>query len=205
MGRQKEEKKEAILNAAFEIFKKYGLKKATLDDIAREAGMANTSLYYYFSNKDDLFQALIRRECESMLEQEKKAIAEAHNPKDKFSASWTTFRSMLEYHFDSLSTNEFKNLRESIWEAHEFVNKYQNEHEQLIKQVLQAGIEQSVFKKCDVGLVATSVSACRKGLFQEFIESEMPIDRMSKVMDSLLDLILHGLENTRVGRVGTEE
>jgi AcrR family transcriptional regulator len=193
VGPKKAQKKEAILDAALEVFKKFGLKKATLDDIAQQAGMANTSLYYYFSNKDDLFKAVLCKECESMLEQEKNAIAAVDNPKDKLAAIWTNFKKSLVYHFDSLSANEFQNLRESIWEAKEFVNKYQNEHEQLVKDLLQDGIDQSVFESCDVGLAAAAITACRKGLFQDFIESQMPIERMLKVMDSLFNMLMHGL------------
>ncbi len=50
----KEEKKNTILKAASDVLMEVGLHKTTLDDIGKRAGMAKTSLYYYFKDKKDL-------------------------------------------------------------------------------------------------------------------------------------------------------
>lgn len=50
-----EEKKSRILNAAFEVFGKYGYHKASINDIAKRAGISKASLFYYFENKESLY------------------------------------------------------------------------------------------------------------------------------------------------------
>ncbi|HVZ96584.1 MAG TPA: TetR/AcrR family transcriptional regulator [Chitinophagaceae bacterium] len=63
----KENKKSAILEAALKVFAHNGFEGATIDKIAREAGMAKGLLYTYYSGKDELLKALIRFGMEKAL------------------------------------------------------------------------------------------------------------------------------------------
>jgi AcrR family transcriptional regulator len=58
---------DAILSAAQRLFAHYGFAKVSMDDIARDVGMAKASLYYYFATKEDLFRAVIGREQEEFV------------------------------------------------------------------------------------------------------------------------------------------
>jgi AcrR family transcriptional regulator len=49
---------EKILNAALAVFARYGFKRASMEDIAREAGMSRPALYLVFANKGAIFSAL---------------------------------------------------------------------------------------------------------------------------------------------------
>jgi AcrR family transcriptional regulator len=55
------DKQDLILNAAFHTFAAYGFRRATMDDIARGAGMSRTALYLHFKNKEDIFRSLTVR------------------------------------------------------------------------------------------------------------------------------------------------
>ncbi|MCK4357400.1 MAG: helix-turn-helix transcriptional regulator, partial [Candidatus Cloacimonetes bacterium] len=46
------DKKEQILKVAGNIFAKFGLKKTTMDEIAKLARMGKSTLYYYFKSKE---------------------------------------------------------------------------------------------------------------------------------------------------------
>ena len=48
-------KKKIIIDAAYEVFKKYGYEKTSVNDIAKEANMGKGSIYYYFESKEDIF------------------------------------------------------------------------------------------------------------------------------------------------------
>ena len=54
------ERKEAIVEAAFPVNSRYGLKRVTKNEIAEEAGVARQTLYNLFANKDDFLRATIR-------------------------------------------------------------------------------------------------------------------------------------------------
>ncbi len=54
------ERRETIVRAAVAVFSRYGVKRATMNDIAGEAGVARQTLYNLFADKDDLLRAAIR-------------------------------------------------------------------------------------------------------------------------------------------------
>lgn len=61
----------AIIDAATEEFATLGLGGARIDAIAARAGINKRMLYYYFGNKDDLFQAVLERSYDSIRSAEK--------------------------------------------------------------------------------------------------------------------------------------
>lgn len=66
--RIQEENEERILDAALEIFSTYGLRGATVDQIAELAGMTKPNLLYYFRRKDDIYLAILSRTLELWLQ-----------------------------------------------------------------------------------------------------------------------------------------
>ncbi|HXH60758.1 MAG TPA: TetR/AcrR family transcriptional regulator [Fimbriimonadaceae bacterium] len=52
---------DAILDAADRVIGRHGLRKATMDDVAAEAGVSRRTVYDYFANKQDLALASIDR------------------------------------------------------------------------------------------------------------------------------------------------
>lgn len=58
-ARDRDPKAAAILEAAFQTFFQYGVKRATMDDIARAAGMSRPALYLVYKNKADIFRACV--------------------------------------------------------------------------------------------------------------------------------------------------
>lgn len=56
---QTADRRNQIIEAAFQVFSRKGFKGATNREIAAEAGITPGLLYWYFQNKEDLFQAVI--------------------------------------------------------------------------------------------------------------------------------------------------
>ncbi len=52
---------EQIADAALRRFGRYGFKRSSMEDIAREAGLAKATIYLHFKGKDDVFRAMIER------------------------------------------------------------------------------------------------------------------------------------------------
>ncbi|WP_139652600.1 TetR/AcrR family transcriptional regulator [Raoultibacter phocaeensis] len=50
-----EAKRNAIVNAGFRVFARYGYKKASTDEIAREAGISKALLFHYFGSKREYY------------------------------------------------------------------------------------------------------------------------------------------------------
>jgi len=63
--------RERILEVAKEAFTRYGVN-ASLDDIAREAGVGPGTLYRHFPTRDDLIEAVYRTEVEKLAAAERR-------------------------------------------------------------------------------------------------------------------------------------
>jgi TetR/AcrR family acrAB operon transcriptional repressor len=53
--------REALLDAAEEVFLEKGVARTSLEQIARHADMTRGAIYWHFRNKADLFQAMLQR------------------------------------------------------------------------------------------------------------------------------------------------
>ena len=73
---EEERKANEVLDAALKVFSASGYHNATVDDIAREAGISKGACYQHFSSKEEIFIATLDRTLESILEQ---AEAEARD------------------------------------------------------------------------------------------------------------------------------
>ena len=60
-------KAESILAAAKRTFLHSGFEAVSMDTIAREAGVSKATVYAHFAGKEELFGAVIGRECERYL------------------------------------------------------------------------------------------------------------------------------------------
>jgi len=56
-------KRRQIVEGARTIFLQHGFDAASMNDIARAAGVSKGTLYVYFDNKEQLFAAIVREEC----------------------------------------------------------------------------------------------------------------------------------------------
>ncbi|MEP5151820.1 TetR family transcriptional regulator C-terminal domain-containing protein [Planktotalea sp.] len=57
-----------ILDAALNVFSTHGYRGATLDQIAREAGLSKPNILYYFSGKEEIHVTLLNRMMETWLD-----------------------------------------------------------------------------------------------------------------------------------------
>lgn len=57
-------KRDAILDAACALFLEQGYAAASMDAVAARAGVSKATIYAHFTDKDDLFGAVIRMRCE---------------------------------------------------------------------------------------------------------------------------------------------
>ena len=66
-----------ILDAASSLILRWGYNKTTIDDVARQAGVAKGTIYLHWNTREELFAALIHRE---RLARERPARAHRRRP-----------------------------------------------------------------------------------------------------------------------------
>ena len=61
-------KREAIIAAAMTLFVEAGYATASMEEIARRAGVAKQTLYNHFGSKQVLFQAIVEQICDELMD-----------------------------------------------------------------------------------------------------------------------------------------
>ncbi|HRC77763.1 MAG TPA: helix-turn-helix domain-containing protein, partial [Kouleothrix sp.] len=59
---RRHERAQRILDAAAALILRWGYNKTTIDDIARQAGVAKGTIYLHWNTREELFGALMLRE-----------------------------------------------------------------------------------------------------------------------------------------------
>lgn len=72
---EKSQRRDEIMAAAKDVFARKGFHATTIADIAKEAGLAYGSVYWYFDSKDDLFHALMAVEEQALRAHVSSALA----------------------------------------------------------------------------------------------------------------------------------
>ncbi|MFC4061764.1 TetR/AcrR family transcriptional regulator [Planomonospora corallina] len=78
------ERAHRILDAAAELILRWGYDKTTVDDVARQAGVAKGTIYLHWKTREALFTALLRRERVRMLAEVRRGTPAT--PHDLFAA-----------------------------------------------------------------------------------------------------------------------
>jgi AcrR family transcriptional regulator len=188
---KKDLNREAILQIAQDIFSKYGYKKTTLDDIANAVRKGKSSLYYYFSSKEDLFQAVIAKEVEILKEALEKVVFRSLDPEEKLReyilTKLTIFRDLANLY------NALENDVTAIGFIEEIKEKNVKDEIRMIKRILIEGVRRFKFQIDDLNLTALGISMAIKGL-------EMPLSAGSHhnhdielAVDNMVRIICYGI------------
>lgn len=114
----KKQKKDALLNAAFDIFTNIGINKTSISEIVEKAGVAKGTFYLYFADKYDLRNKLIAHKANKIFEKAENALKEsdAKNFEDRMIFfidnildQLTENKSLLNFISKNLSWGIFKN------------------------------------------------------------------------------------------------
>jgi AcrR family transcriptional regulator len=73
-------KREAIFEAALDLFGRYGYRRTSIDDIARKAGVAKGTVYLYVENKEALFRTLSQTMLDGVLASARAAASARTTP-----------------------------------------------------------------------------------------------------------------------------
>ncbi|MCO4776884.1 MULTISPECIES: TetR/AcrR family transcriptional regulator [Lentibacter] len=180
-------KYEDVLGGAREIFLRDGFEGASVDDIARAAGVSKATLYSYFSDKRELFREVTRVECERMAETTLARIDFNAPPREVFT---TAAHSLTRFLLSNFSLQMF---RTCVAEAARFPELgqafYQNGPEMGRARMvvyLKLAIERGQLHDVDPDMIAEQFSElCRARLWSRAIFgvqtsfSEVEIDEVA--------------------------
>jgi TetR/AcrR family fatty acid metabolism transcriptional regulator len=114
------DKRDRILTAAERIFARHGFFAAKVSDVAKEAGVADGTIYLYFKSKDDLLISLFERRMRQLNTALKDAIA-GKSPREQLRAFVRTY---LELVHDEPAAAEVLTIE--LRQSAKFMKEYDN-------------------------------------------------------------------------------
>lgn len=142
-------KKDNVIEKARLLFTKYGYKKVSMDEIAKEAGVTKKTIYSYFSDKEDLFKFFIKEELNKMKEIIEKDENDDLAFVDRVSKSINT---LLHYRKNSLFYTNILNGNDEI--NKKFLKMFDDEIIKFIEMKLIKEMNLGNIKKCNAHLTA---------------------------------------------------
>ena len=140
MSREKtSEKRQRILAAALKVFAQRGFYSANVSEVAREASVADGTIYLYFKNKDDLLIQLFEDRMEYLIRRLKEGLEAAGGSVQH--RMLAMIRAHLQISAESPALAEFITLE--LRQSSKFVKEYQNEkfseYLTVVRQLIEEG------------------------------------------------------------------
>lgn len=139
-------KHKKILKAAVKIFAEKGFYNARVSEIAKEADVADGTIYLYFKNKDDILISLFEEEFGQIVENMRKELEKEKNPLQKIRKFAQVHLSILQKQ-QQLAEVLGVEVRQSSKFMKEYVNKPFIEYLNLIRAIVVEGQEKGVIRK----------------------------------------------------------
>jgi len=145
MTSRKLEKFEAILDAAEKVIAENGFHGSQVSRIAKEAGVADGTIYLYFKNKEDILISLFQNRLSKLVGMIGDSIRDT-------GTAGEALRKVCEIHFTQLEQNIHLayvtqiELRQSSLELRKAIGQSVKPYIRLIEQILQRGVEEGSFR-----------------------------------------------------------
>lgn len=188
------EKRRRILDGALRAFARKGFYNTKVSEIAKEAGVADGTIYLYFKNKDDLLISLFEDRMEWIIDRLETELAQVEGGvADKL-------RAYIHLHF--LLVVEDRELAEfltvELRQSAKFVKEYSNhkfgDYLRILQGLIEQGQETGAFRRdLDPRIVGRAIfGALDEVLLQMTLGKTQSADVLRKT-DFLADMLLHGL------------
>ncbi len=190
-----------ILDKAQELFATWGYEDTSFGDIAAGVGMGRTTLYDYFTDKDDLLASLVEETLPPTIRNLISRIPTGTTPVERlrhlvvltleFLATEPTLGRLLHREVHKLS----ESARQRVAVAHqslarEFVDAY------------RAGVEAGDFKRLPPGLAGRFLNDMIMSAAQALIDADDPGEALPTVAGAMTDLMFNGLADHEARQPG---
>jgi AcrR family transcriptional regulator len=196
--RRKDARPQELLSAALDLFVERGYAATRLDDVAAKAGVSKGTLYLYFTNKEDLFKAVVREHLLPVLSEAEQAMAhfEGH--------SRDLLRDLLMRWWHHMGETKLSGITKLMMaESGNFPEVAQFYHDEfiargnaMIERALVRGMERGELRRLDPGTV-TQVIVAPMIMLMLWKHSfgpcqDKPVSPLP-YLDTFIDLLFNGL------------
>lgn len=192
MTSKKTEKYDLILNAALKVIAENGFHGAQVSKIAKEAGVADGTIYLYFKNKEDILISLFQQRLGALVDQ-------FHASIQATDSAAAALRTVCHIHYSELERNIHLayvtqiELRQSNIELRKAIGASVKPYIKLIEHILERGVQFGEFRSnLDVKLTRSLIFGAMDEVVTSWLISGQKYS-LSAQVDGTLEFFLKGL------------
>lgn len=188
------DKYQRIIAAAIKVFAEKGFFKAKVADVAREADVADGTIYLYFKNKDDLLISIFEHSMDFFLSEAKEEIEPLTSPAKKLKKFIQRHLMLIEKNQNLAAVLQVE-LRSSAKFMKEYEPKKFFSYLDFLETIIVDGQRRGVFKK-DVNyhIAKRSIFGAIDELALEWILTTNKRYTLDEAARQLYDMILAGIK-----------
>lgn len=192
----KSDKYHLIIEAAITVFAKQGYHQTTVAQIAREAGVADGTIYLYFKNKEDILLQIFSFRAKQIFDQFYDAVAHCDHSEEKLRSlirnQLTAFQGdkglAVVFQAESRQVRKSDALTEQI-------NQISKQYRTLIGEIVEKGQEEGCMRKdLYLGLVKRFILGAVEEVINTWVLAGGRYD-LASMADPLVDLYMRGIGN----------
>lgn len=185
-------KYEAIIEAAVRVIAEHGYHNAQVSKIAREAKVADGTIYLYFKNKDDVLISLFNEKMGSFIACVEEEISEEASPVEQL-------RKLTRLHFEHLEKDHKLalvtqiELRQANPVVRKGIEKVLKRYLDVIEGIIEKGIRSGVFyENLDVRVARKMVFGTLDETVTSWIMNDFKYGLLNQA-DAINRLFIHGM------------
>jgi TetR/AcrR family fatty acid metabolism transcriptional regulator len=146
MRNKNSDKHQRILDAAVKVFAQKGFFQSKVSEIAREAGVADGTVYLYFKNKDDLLISIFEEKMRDVITQFRSAISREKDARSRF-------KTLIRMHLASFQADPdlAAVLQVELRQSSRFMREYKKtelkRYLDIIGEIVEQGQKEGVFRR----------------------------------------------------------
>ncbi len=187
--------RDKLIDIARQLFAHKGIENTTMNDIALAAEKGRRTIYTYFKNKREIYNAVVESESEKVLSKLSTIVNLPITPDQKLMEFiFQRFEAMkdLVHRNGSLKAMFFRNVRK-VERARKAITPKEIH---ILEAILQEGVDKGVFRIKHVDKTAMVMLLSLQGLDVPYIRNsfeDLGIEK-NKLRDYLYDFILYGIK-----------
>jgi TetR/AcrR family fatty acid metabolism transcriptional regulator len=189
---EKNDKYHLILEAAVKVFAQQGFHQSTIAQIAKEAGVADGTIYLYFKNKDDILVQFFSHRAKQVFESFREDVDQAQTSLDKLRS--LIRRHLAEFQRDRDGAVVYQvETHQSSRLAEEQIREMSQMYRDFISEIVEKGQQEGKIRKdLYVGLVKRFIIGAVDEVINTWLHSNGEYDLVS-MTDPLVELFINGI------------
>ncbi len=190
-----QDKKSIILHSARELFFRFGFNKTSMDDIAVQSSLAKPTLYYYYTNKEAIFNEIVIDEAKRFMDSVEKKIPHDIPADEQLMLFFRkTFSGLKEYAAKMIDVPDC--LYNHSPHGRPIVEKINQLFFEKLQPLLKAGMEEGIFAFDDEQATLSSLVLMTDFLNLDWIH-RTPKKKANQVVEGMITILLNGLRRRK--------